>query len=63
LGVGIGHPESITTYRQPYATMVDQLDAGGVPADRRILAALVATVPSLGTVGRRQGRRRESMVR
>jgi probable F420-dependent oxidoreductase len=43
LGVGVGHPESITTYRQPYATMVDyldQLDAGGVPADRRILAAL-----------------------
>jgi probable F420-dependent oxidoreductase len=43
LGVGIGHPESITTYREPYATMVDyldQLDAGGVPADRRILAAL-----------------------
>jgi probable F420-dependent oxidoreductase len=43
LGVGIGHPESITTYRKPYATMIDyfdQLDAGGVPADRRILAAL-----------------------
>ena len=43
LGIGIGHPESITTYHQPYATMVDyldQLDAGGVPADRRILAAL-----------------------
>ena len=43
LGIGIGHPESITTYRQPYATMVDyldQLDAGGVPSDRRILAAL-----------------------
>ena len=43
LGIGIGHPESITTYRQPYATMVDyldQLDAGGVPRDRRILAAL-----------------------
>ena len=43
LGVGVGHPESITTYRQPYATMVDyldRLDAGGVPADRRILAAL-----------------------
>lgn len=43
LGVGIGHPESIATYRQPYATMVDyldQLDAGRVPADRRILAAL-----------------------
>jgi probable F420-dependent oxidoreductase len=43
LGIGIGHPESITTYHQPYATMVDyldQLDAGGVPADRRVLAAL-----------------------
>ena len=43
LGFGIGHPESITTYRQPYATIVDyldQLDAGGVPTDRRILAAL-----------------------
>jgi probable F420-dependent oxidoreductase len=43
LGVGIGHPESITTYRQPYATMVDyldKLDAGDVPANRRILAAL-----------------------
>src|SRR6478736_3441899 len=43
LGIGIGHPESVTAYRQPYATMVnylDQLDAGGVPPDRRILAAL-----------------------
>jgi probable F420-dependent oxidoreductase len=43
LGIGIGHPESITTYRQPYATMVDyldQLDVGGVPRGRRILAAL-----------------------
>jgi probable F420-dependent oxidoreductase len=43
LGVGVGHPESITTYRQPYATIVDyldRLDAGGVPTDRRILAAL-----------------------
>jgi len=43
LGIGIGHPESVTGYRQPYATMVDyldQLDAGGVPAGRRILAAL-----------------------
>ncbi len=43
LGVGIGHPESVAAYRQPYATMVgylDQLDVGGVPADRRILAAL-----------------------
>jgi probable F420-dependent oxidoreductase len=43
LGIGVGHPESITTYSQPYATMVeylDRLDAGGVPVERRILAAL-----------------------
>lgn len=43
LGVGIGHPEAVATYRTPYATMVDyldRLDAGGVPVDGRILAAL-----------------------
>lgn len=43
LGIGIGHPEAVATYRTPYATMVDyldQLDAGGVPTDGRILAAL-----------------------
>jgi probable F420-dependent oxidoreductase len=43
LGIGIGHPESVATYQQPYATMVeylDRLDAGGVPQDRRVLAAL-----------------------
>jgi probable F420-dependent oxidoreductase len=43
LGIGIGHPESIHTYHSPYDTMVgylDQLDDGGVPSDRRILAAL-----------------------
>ena len=43
LGVGIGHPEANSDYRRPYATMVDyldRLDAGGVPPDRRILAAL-----------------------
>ncbi len=43
LGLGIGHPESVTDYRRPYDTMVeylDQLDAGGVPRDRRVLAAL-----------------------
>jgi len=42
LGTGIGHPESVTAYRQPRAAMVTypgQLDAGGVPPDRRILAA------------------------
>ena len=43
LGVGIGHPESVGTYRRPYDTMVaylDTLDAAGVPTERRILAAL-----------------------
>lgn len=43
LGVGIGHPEANSDYRQPYATMVDyldRLDAGGVLPARRILAAL-----------------------
>ncbi|RDH74700.1 LLM class F420-dependent oxidoreductase [Mycolicibacterium moriokaense] len=43
LGIGIGHPEAVATYRTPYATMVDyldQLDAAGVPVDGRILAAL-----------------------
>jgi probable F420-dependent oxidoreductase len=58
LGVGIGHPESITSYRRPYETMIaylDQLDAEGVPADRRILAALgpkalqLAAARTLGT--------------
>jgi len=43
LGVGVGHPESIATYRSPLKTMaayLDVLDAGGVPQDRRMLAAL-----------------------
>ena len=41
-GIGTGHPGSVTACRQPYPAMadyLDQLDAGGVPADRRILAA------------------------
>ena len=43
LGVGVGHPESISTYRKPYSALVeflDVLDAGGVPASRRVLGAL-----------------------
>jgi probable F420-dependent oxidoreductase len=43
LGVGVGHPESIATYKSPLETMaayLDVLDAGGVPPDRRVLAAL-----------------------
>jgi probable F420-dependent oxidoreductase len=43
LGVGIGHPEAIKTYQRPVDKIVeylDGLDEGGVPADRRVLAAL-----------------------
>jgi len=43
LGVGIGHPEIVQTYQKPYDKMVeylDQLDEGGVPRDRLVLAAL-----------------------
>jgi probable F420-dependent oxidoreductase len=43
LGVGIGHPEHITAYSSPYTTIVeylDALDAGKVPKERRMLAAL-----------------------
>jgi probable F420-dependent oxidoreductase len=43
LGIGVGHPEATATYHSPYQTLVDYLDvldAEGVPAERRILAAL-----------------------
>src|SRR5699024_10877406 len=43
LGLGIGHREATAEYRSPYATMVgylDRLDTDGVPAERRVLAAL-----------------------
>lgn len=43
LGIGVGHPEAHAAYRSPYQTLVnylDVLDAEGVPAERRILAAL-----------------------
>jgi probable F420-dependent oxidoreductase len=43
LGIGVGHPEAIARYNSPYQTLVDYLDvldAEGVPAERRILAAL-----------------------
>jgi probable F420-dependent oxidoreductase len=43
LGIGVGHPEAVATYHSPYQTLVgylDVLDAEGVPAERRILAAL-----------------------
>ncbi|WP_072690789.1 LLM class F420-dependent oxidoreductase [Rhodococcus marinonascens] len=44
LGVGVGHPEQPgLNYSKPYSALVeylDVLDAAGVPASRRILAAL-----------------------
>jgi probable F420-dependent oxidoreductase len=43
LGVGAGHPEATSQYTKPYDALVqylDGLDAGGVPQDRRVLAAL-----------------------
>jgi probable F420-dependent oxidoreductase len=44
LGIGIGHHEHVgKEYDKPYAALVhylDKLDAHGVPADRRVLAAL-----------------------
>ncbi|MGO4615595.1 LLM class F420-dependent oxidoreductase [Nocardia sp. 2YAB30] len=43
LGVGAGHPEHTGEYRKPYDALVeylDELDAAGVPTERRAVAAL-----------------------
>jgi probable F420-dependent oxidoreductase len=43
LGLGVSHAKLADQYRRPYASMVaylDELDAKGVPAGRRMLAAL-----------------------
>ena len=43
LGIGVGHPEAVSEYRKPYDALVEylnQLDEYGVPADRRVVAAL-----------------------
>ena len=43
LGIGIGHPEATQQSRSPYDMLVsylDDLDTGGVPRGRRVLAAL-----------------------
>ncbi|OSC42955.1 LLM class F420-dependent oxidoreductase [Mycobacterium decipiens] len=43
LGVGVGHSEHTQEYRKPYDALVeylDELDTGGAPASRRVLAAL-----------------------
>lgn len=43
LGIGAGHPEAQQQYQKPYGALVsylDELDEGGVPVERRVLAAL-----------------------
>jgi probable F420-dependent oxidoreductase len=43
LGIGVGHREAISEYRKPYDALVaylDDLDRHGVPANRRVVAAL-----------------------
>ncbi|MFI5678319.1 LLM class F420-dependent oxidoreductase [Streptomyces cellulosae] len=43
LGLGVSHAKSADQYRRPYSALVaylDGLDAAGLPADRRLLAAL-----------------------
>jgi probable F420-dependent oxidoreductase len=43
LGIGVSHPEAIQEYKSPYDSLVgylDVLDEGGVPVDRRVIAAL-----------------------
>ena len=43
LGIGAGHPEATSEYTKPYDALVDYLDgldAGGVPKEQRVLAAL-----------------------
>ena len=43
LGIGTGHPESVPDWSKPYESMsryLDALDELGVPAERRVLAAL-----------------------
>lgn len=50
LGIGVGHPEAHTEYRKPYDALVsylDQLDDYGVPANRRVVAALGPRVVKL----------------
>jgi probable F420-dependent oxidoreductase len=50
LGLGIGHPEAVTDYRSPLDTItayLDELDAAGVPAAGRVLAALGPKVLSI----------------
>jgi probable F420-dependent oxidoreductase len=57
LGIGVGHPEADTDYSRPYHSLVeylDVLDAEGVPAGERALAALGPKVLKL-SAGRSAG--------
>jgi probable F420-dependent oxidoreductase len=50
LGIGVGHPEATSEYRKPYDALVeylDRLDDYGVPANRRVVAALGPRVVKL----------------
>lgn len=53
LGIGVGHPEAVTEYRNPQNALValvdylNQLDDYGVPANRRVVAALGPRVLAL----------------
>jgi probable F420-dependent oxidoreductase len=51
LGIGVGHPEQTgARYTKPYAALVgylDELDAAGVPVQRRVLGALGPRVLTL----------------
>jgi len=58
LGIGVGHPEATSDYTRPLTAMrkfFDGLDAGGVPREERVAAALgpkmldLAAERSLGT--------------
>ncbi|MBS1692427.1 MAG: LLM class F420-dependent oxidoreductase [Actinobacteria bacterium] len=43
LGIGVGHPEAHAAYRKPFDALseyLDELDALGVPRQRRVVAAL-----------------------
>ena len=57
LGIGVGHPEAISEYRKPYDALVeylDQLDEYGVPANRRVVAALGPRVLKLSARAQRR---------
>ena len=54
LGIGAGHPEHTQTYRKPYDALVEYLgalDHYGVPANRRVVAALGDGVLKLAARG------------